>query len=51
MTIIARQSVENILSRRPNTLVAYSISGYAFVGQCIDMLWSNCPERKGHDPG
>lgn len=51
MTIRTRQSVETILSRRPSTLVAYSITEYAFVGQCADMLWSNRPENKGHDPG
>lgn len=41
MTIFTRQSEEQKLSRRPNALVAYSPKGYAFAGQCVDMLWSH----------
>jgi len=46
MTIRPRQSVAAILSRRPSTLTAYPIHGYALVGQCADMLWSR-PINKG----
>ena len=51
MAISTRQSVETILCRRTNALVVYSFNEYAFVGQCVDMLWSTSPENKGHDPG
>jgi len=51
MTISARQSVEQILCSSHSTSAAYPINGYAFVGQCADMLWSNRPEKTGHDPG
>jgi hypothetical protein len=47
MTIRPRQSVETILSSSPSTLVAYPIHGYAFVGQCADMLWSRPRNNKG----
>ena len=47
MTISARQSVEQILRRKSSILVAYPISGHAFVGQCIDMLWSRPTNNKG----
>ena len=50
MTISARQSVEQILCSSRIALVAYPTRS-AFVGQCNDMLWSNRPEHKGHDPG
>lgn len=46
MTISTRQSVAHILRRKSSTLVAYPINGYAFVGQCADMLWSR-PINRG----
>ena len=45
MTTSVRQSVETLFSGNHSTLVAYP-NRYAFVGQCIDMLWSR-PINKG----
>lgn len=48
MTISARQSVVAILLRRKSSAsAAYPIHGYAFVGQCADMLWFRPTNNKG----